>query len=127
MGITLSKEHLSAEDQKLLKSILLKNPLSISKEEEGIIRARRSYLNAEEKENFAHVLKGVKDSKPAVAQEEPEVTEEEEEEVEEVKTYPDTKRGKLMKTLDELGVKYAGNASEKKLEELLDASAEVVE
>lgn len=56
---------MNPEAKIVLENILAKDKSMLNSEEIGFLRARRSYLNDEQKKRFSDVLKGVKDTPEA--------------------------------------------------------------
>jgi hypothetical protein len=63
MSETLSRGTLNQSDKKLLEEALSKSPAELKKNEVAVIRARRSYLTAIEREAFKRVLEEKEEKK----------------------------------------------------------------
>ncbi len=53
---TLSRDTLIPKDKELLEKTLAKDPAEMTKVDKGIVRARRAYLTAIERDVFAEIL-----------------------------------------------------------------------
>lgn len=57
MEQTIDRSTMNQKDKEALEKAIVKNPIEMSQEEIGTIRARRAYLSASERVALAEVLK----------------------------------------------------------------------
>ena len=114
-----AKEELTIKDQEVISKILSKSIEVLTKEEKGILSARRSYLTKEELKNFKIDGKSEVDPDPVDDEEVDENKEADDEE--EATDYSGLKKGELIAECENRKIEVDKRATVAELVELLEA------
>ena len=108
-----AKKELTAKDQKVVSVILSKSIEVLTKEEKGILSARRSYLTKDELKNFK--VDGKVEDVPADDELEEEV------EIADKTDYSKLKNADLIADLEKRNIEFEARATKAEMIELLEA------
>ena len=111
-----AKKELTIKDQEVISKILSKSVEVLTKEEIGILSARRSYLTKEELKNFK--VDGKVEDTPANDEIE---DEEEADEKEKAPEYSELKNADLIAELEKRNIEFEAKAKKAEMIELLEA------